>query len=104
MVHLKAADLELDPASHRVWRAGQEITLTNKEYALLEFLLRNKNRVLTRTAIIEHVWDISYDPMTNIVDAHIKALRAKVDRDFSPSLIATVRGAGYMLEESEALA
>lgn len=104
LVHLKAADLELDPASHRVWRAGQEITLTNKEYALLEFLLRNKNRVLTRTAIIEHVWDISYNPMTNIVDAHIKALRAKVDRDFSPPLIATVRGAGYMLEESEAIA
>lgn len=99
VVHLKAADLELDPARHRVWRAGREIQLTNKEYALLEFLLRNKNRVLTRTAIIEHVWDISYDPMTNIVDAHIKALRAKIDRDFAPPLIATVRGAGYMLEE-----
>ncbi len=100
LIRLKAADLELDPASHRVWRAGQEISLTNKEYALLEFLLRNKNRVLTRTAIIEHVWDISYDPMTNIVDAHIRALRAKIDRDFSPPLIATVRGAGYMLEEA----
>lgn len=101
IAHLQAADLRLDPASHRVWRAGQEISLTNKEYALLEFLLRNKNRVLTRTAIIEHVWDISYDPMTNIVDAHIRALRAKIDRDFSPPLIATVRGAGYMLEEPE---
>jgi DNA-binding response OmpR family regulator len=101
LVHLKAADLKLDQASRRVWRAGQEISLTNKEYALLEFLLRNKNRVLTRTAIIEHVWDISYDPMTNIVDAHIKALRAKIDRDFSPQLITTVRGAGYMLEETE---
>lgn len=96
---LHAADLELDPLSHRVWRAGQEIVLTNKEYALLEFLLRNKNRVLTRTAIIEHVWDISYDPMTNIVDAHIRALRAKMDRDFSPPLIATIRGTGYMLED-----
>jgi DNA-binding response OmpR family regulator len=101
LVHLQAADLRLDPAAHRVWRAGQEIPLTNKEYALLEFLLRNKNRVLTRTAIIEHVWDISYDPMTNIVDAHIRALRAKIDRDFSPPLITTVRGAGYMLEEPE---
>ena len=99
LVHLKAADLRLDQASRRVWRAGEEISLTNKEYALLEFLLRNKNRVLTRTTIIEHVWDISYDPMTNIVDAHIKALRAKIDRDFSPQLITTVRGAGYMLEE-----
>lgn len=104
LVHLKAADLKLDQASRRVWRAGQEISLTNKEYALLEFLLRNKNRVLTRTAIIEHVWDISYDPMTNIVDAHIKALRAKIDRDFSPQLITTVRGAGYMLEEAEPVA
>jgi DNA-binding response OmpR family regulator len=104
LVHLQAADLKLDPASHRVWRAGQEIALTNKEYALLEFLLRNKNRVLTRTAIIEHVWDISYDPMTNIVDAHIRALRAKIDRDFSPPLIATVRGAGYMLEEPDSSA
>jgi heavy metal response regulator len=101
---LKAADLELDPATHRVWRAAKEIVLTNKEYALLDFLLRNKNRVLTRTAIIEHVWDISYDPMTNIVDAHIRALRAKVDRDFSQPLITTVRGAGYMLEDQEAAA
>jgi DNA-binding response OmpR family regulator len=104
IVQLQVADLRLDPASHRVWRAGKEIALTNKEYALLEFLLRNKNRVLTRTAIIEHVWDISYDPMTNIVDAHIRALRAKIDRDFSPPLIATVRGAGYMLEEPDAAA
>jgi len=104
VAHLQAVDLRLDPTSHRVWRGGQEISLTNKEYALLEFLLRNKNRVLTRTAIIEHVWDISYDPMTNIVDAHIRALRAKIDRDFSPPLIATVRGAGYMLEEPDASA
>jgi len=99
LVQLQAADLTLDPATRRVWRAGQEISLTNKEYSLLEFLLRHKNRVLTRTVIIEHVWDISYDPMTNIVDAHIRALRAKIDRDFSPPLIATVRGAGYMLED-----
>ena len=103
-MHLQAADLTLDPSTRRVWRAGQEISLTNKEYALLEFLLRNKNRVLTRTVIIEHVWDISYDPMTNIVDAHIRALRAKIDRDFAPPLIATVRGAGYMLEEPNAAA
>ena len=100
-VQLKAADLELDPASRRVSRAGKSITLTNKEYALLELLLRNKNRVLTRTAIIEHVWDISYDPMTNIVDVHIRSLRSKVDREFSPPLITTVRGAGYMLQDPE---
>jgi DNA-binding response OmpR family regulator len=95
---LKLADLELDPAAHRVWRGGTEIVLTGKEYALLEYLLRNVNRVLTRTAIIEHVWDIRYDSMTNIVDVHIRALRAKIDRPFSVSLIKTVRGVGYVLE------
>ena len=98
---LKAADLEIDPSSRQVWRAGNEITLTNKEYSLLEYLIRNKNRVLTRTAIIEHVWDINYNPMTNIVDAHVRALRSKMDRDFSPPLIKSVRGAGYMLEAPE---
>jgi len=99
---LIAADLQLDPISHRVWRAGQEIILTNKEYALLEYLLRNAGRVLTRTAIIDHVWDIQYDSMTNIVDVHIRSLRAKIDRDFSPPLIQTVRGVGYMLKVPEA--
>ncbi|MGH7233585.1 MAG: response regulator [Nitrospiraceae bacterium] len=101
LARLKVADLEMDTAARRVWRAGKEIILTNKEYTLLEFLLRNKNRVLTRTAIIQHVWDLNYDPMTNIVDAHIRALRGKMDRDFAPPLITTVRGAGYMLEEPE---
>jgi len=98
---LTAADLELDPVAHRVWRAGQEITLTNKEYALMEYLLRNANRVLTRTAIIDHVWDIQYDSMTNIVDVHIRSLRTKIDRNFSPPLIQTIRGVGYMLKASE---
>ena len=92
------ADLEVDRVAHRVWRAGRDITLTNKEYALLEYLLRNPDRVLTRTAIIEHVWDIHYDGMTNIVDVHIRALRAKVDREFPPPLIQTVRGVGYVLK------
>ena len=95
---LAVADLEVDPVAHRVWRAGRELILTNKEYALLEYLLRNPDRVLTRTAIIEHVWDIHYDGMTNIVDVHIRALRAKVDREFSPPLIQTVRGVGYVLK------
>ncbi len=98
VTRLTAADLELDPVSHRVWRAGQEIILTNKEYAMLEFFLRNKNRVLTRTSIIDHVWDIQYDTMTNIVDVHIRSLRSKMDRDFSPHLIHTVRGVGYVLK------
>ncbi len=98
---LAAADLELDPIAHRVWRAGQEIALTNKEYALLEYLLRNANRVLTRTAIIDHVWDIQYDSMTNIVDVHIRSLRSKMDRDYSSQLIHTVRGVGYVLKTPE---
>jgi heavy metal response regulator len=98
---LQALDLELDPVSHRVWRAGQEIPLTNKEFALLEYLLRNTNQVLTRTAIIEHVWDIHYDSMTNIVDVHIRALRSKIDRNFPPPLIHTVRGVGYVLKTEE---
>jgi len=99
---LTAADLELDPVSHRVWRAGQEISLTNKEFALLEYLLRNANHVLTRTAIIEHIWDIHYDSMTNIVDVHIRALRAKLDRECAVPLIHTVRGVGYVLKTAEA--
>ncbi len=98
---LQAADLELDPVAHRVWRHGKEIALTAKEYAILEYLLRNADRVLTRTAIIEHVWDIHYEAVTNIVDVHIRSLRAKIDRDFAPPLIQTVRGVGYMLKTPE---
>jgi len=100
-LRLTVADLDIDPLAHRVWRAGKEIVLTNKEYALLEYLVRNPDRVLTRTAIIEHVWDIHYDGMTNIVDVHIRALRNKVDRDFSIPLIHTVRGVGYVLKTPE---
>lgn len=99
---IKVLDLELDPVSHRVWRASKEISLTNKEFALLEYLLRNADQVLTRTAIIEHIWDIHYDSMTNIVDVHIKALRDKIDREFNPPLIHTVRGVGYVLKAAEA--
>jgi len=99
--HLTAANLELDPVSHRVWRAGNDITLTGKEYALLEYLMRNVNRVLTRTAIIDHVWDIHYNSMTNIVDVQIRSLRSKIDRGYSPQLIHTIRGVGYILKTGE---
>ncbi len=95
---MKVGDLEMDPVTHQVWRAGQEQALTNKEYAILEYLMRNENRVLTRSAIIEHVWDIQYDNLTNIVDVHIRSLRAKIDQDFSVPLIHTVRGVGYVLK------
>ncbi|MEC4674180.1 MAG: response regulator transcription factor [Nitrospirota bacterium] len=97
-IRLTVGDLEMDPVTHQVWRAGQEQTLTNKEYAILEYLMRNENRVLTRSAIIEHVWDIQYDNLTNIVDVHIRSLRAKIDRDFSLPLIHTVRGVGYVMK------
>lgn len=99
---LKVGDLELDSVSHKVWRGGKEISLTQKEYALLEYLMRNVNRALTRTAIIDHVWDANYDSTTNIVDVHIHSLRSKIDRDFSPPLLQTVRGVGYMLEAPKA--
>jgi len=98
---LKAKDLEMAPASRRVWRAGKEITLTSKEFSLLEFLLRNRDIVLTRTAILERVWGLNYDPMTNVVDVYIRSLRVKIDRDFAFPLIGTVRGVGYKLEASE---
>ncbi len=96
---LSLADLSLDPVSHKVARAGQIVDLTNREYALLDFMIRNKRRVLTRTAIIEHVWDMNFDSNTNLVDVHIRHLRSKLDEGFSPKLIHTVRGVGYVLRD-----
>ena len=98
---LSVADLNLDLVARRVWRGRNEIALTNKEFALLEYLMRNQNRVLTRTSIIDHVWGLTHDPMTNIVDVHIRSLRGKIDEGSSPSVITTVRGVGYMVEASE---
>ncbi len=97
---LRIADLVLNPATHEVRRAGRKIELTPKEYAILEYMLYNKNRVITRLAIAEHVWGESFDPftMSNFVDVHIKNLRKKVDRGFSPKLIHTVRGGGLHSE------
>ncbi len=94
---LKIADLELDPAARQVKRAGKEITLTGKEYALLEYLLRNKNSVVSETRIIGHVWDMNYDPGTNVVNVYIHHLRNKIDKDFEPKLLHTIRGAGYVI-------
>ncbi|MBI5969666.1 MAG: response regulator transcription factor [Deltaproteobacteria bacterium] len=96
---LKFADLTLDPASRKAKRGDMEVELTVKEYALLEYLLRNPNRVLTRTLIAEHVWDQSFDSETNVVDVYINHLRTKIDKDFSVKLIHTVRGVGYVLKE-----
>lgn len=96
---LVAADLELDMDAKLVRRAGTEIKLTSTEYRLLEFLLKNKNRVLSRVDILEHVWDINFNMGTNVVDVYVNYLRNKVDRNFRPKLIQTVIGMGYTLKD-----
>ena len=93
------ADLRLDPVAHKVWRGDAEIDLTAKEYALLEFFMRNPETTLTRTMIAEHVWDYTFDSFTNIIDVYVNYLRKKVDRDYQKKLIHTVRGIGYVLKE-----
>ena len=95
---LKVEDLVLDPATRKVKRGEVEITLTAKEFALLEYMMRNPNKTLSRTALSEHVWDINFDRMTNVVDVYINFLRNKVDKGFEKKLIQTVRGAGYILK------
>jgi len=94
------ADLRLDPVAHKVWRAGEEIVLTTKEYALMEYFIRNPNRVLTRLMIAENVWDYNFDSFTNIIDVYVNYLRNKIDQKFDKKLIHTVRGAGYALKDS----
>lgn len=94
---LRAGDLELDRLSQTVKRGGQKIELTSKEYALLEYLMTNAGRVLSRTMIIEHVWDQSFDSVTNIVDVYVRHLRNKIDDPFERKLIRTVRGVGYSI-------
>ena len=95
---LKAGDLEMDLVRRTVTRAGQRIELLPREFALLEHLIRNKGRVQTRTMLLEAVWDINFDPQTNVVETHVSRLRAKVDKPFESDLITTVRGAGYRIE------
>ena len=100
---LRVNDLELDRLSQQVRRAGRRIPLTSKEYSLLEYLLANTGRVLSRTMIIEHVWDQSFQGLTNIVDVYVRHLRSKVDDDFPRKLIKTIRGAGYSLSDDDEL-
>jgi len=95
---LEVADLRLSPLTREVTRAGNKIDLTAKEYALLEYFMRNPNRVLTRTMMSEHVWDYHFDTDTNVVDVYVNFLRKKIDRDFAIKLIHTIRGVGYMLK------
>jgi DNA-binding response OmpR family regulator len=98
---LEVADLVLDTVSHTVSRNGKKIELTPKEYSLLEFMLRNKGRVVTRTTIIEHVWDMQFDSDTNLVDVFISYLRKKIEPRSSTPLLHSVRGVGYILEERD---
>jgi two-component system, OmpR family, response regulator len=94
---LQAGDLTLDLVSRRVRRGEREIELQAKEFLLLEYLLRNQGRVLSKTMILQHVWDYHFDPQTNVVDVLVSRLRAKIDRDFTHKLIHTLRGVGYVL-------
>ena len=96
---LTAYDLTLNPANREVKRAGNEIELTNKEFLLLEYFLRNKNRVLTRTMISEKIWDIDFITESNIVDVYINFLRAKIDKGYDQKIIKTVRSVGYIVKE-----
>ncbi|MET0742652.1 MAG: response regulator transcription factor [Microvirga sp.] len=93
----RIADLELDRLSHRVTRSGQEIVLQPREFRLLEYLMKHAGQVVTRTMLLEHVWDYHFDPQTNVIDVHVSRLRSKVDKGFSRPLIHTIRGAGYMV-------
>lgn len=94
---LRAADLRLDPATRRAWRGDTELALSSKEFALLELFLRHPGHVLTRSRILEHVWDFAYDGVSNVVDQYVLYLRRKIDRPFSVEQLETVRGAGYRL-------
>lgn len=96
---LNAGDLVLDTQSHKVTRSGVEITLTPKEYSILEYLLRNKNRVISRTLLSEHVYDYHFDSDTNIIDVYINKLRNKIDKQFDNALLHTIRGVGYIIKD-----
>jgi two-component system copper resistance phosphate regulon response regulator CusR len=98
---LQVGDLEMDLIRHRATRAGQRLDLTPKEFGLLSLLARRKGEVLTRTLIAEQVWDVTFDADSNVVDVHVRRLRAKVDEPFDRKLIHTVRGVGYVLEERD---
>ncbi|MEX1665606.1 MULTISPECIES: winged helix-turn-helix domain-containing protein [Zhongshania] len=101
VTRLKVADLEMDLLAHKVSRAGQPFNLQPREYKLLEYLMRHAGQVVTRTMLLENVWDYHFDPQTNVIDVHISRLRQKIDKGFDKPLLNTVRGAGYMLDDSQ---
>ncbi|MEM7251027.1 MAG: response regulator transcription factor [Pseudomonadota bacterium] len=94
---LQVGELTMDLLSRTVHREGQPITLQPREFRLLEYLMKNAGRVVTRTMLLERVWDYHFDPQTNVIDVHISRLRAKIDKQFEPKLLHTVRGAGYIM-------
>ena len=96
---LRVADLEMNVLARRVMRAGREIPLTAKEFQLLEFLMRRAGQVVTRTMLLESVWNLHFDPQTNLIDVHISRLRQAIDRGFDAPLLHTIRGSGYVLRE-----
>ncbi len=98
ITNLKAGDLEMDLLSRKVTRDGQKIDLQPREFRLLEYLMRHAGQVVTRTMLLEKVWDYHFDPQTNVIDVHISRLRGKIDKDFDEALLHTVRGAGYRLQ------
>ncbi|MEJ2644496.1 MAG: response regulator transcription factor [Gammaproteobacteria bacterium] len=98
---LQVADLQLDIMTRRVTRGGSPIRLQPREFRLLEYLMRHAGQVVTRTMLLEHVWDYHFDPQTNVIDVHISRLRAKIDKDFPTPLLHTVRGAGYCIRPAE---
>lgn len=94
-------DLSVDVVKHEVRRGGERVDLQPREFSLLQYLMQNANRVVTKTMIMEHVWGYDFDPQTNVVESRISRLRDKVDKDFSPALIDTVRGVGYVIRDPE---
>jgi two-component system OmpR family response regulator len=96
----RVADLELDRLSHRVMRGAEEILLQPREFRLLEYLMKHAGQVVTRTMLLENVWDYHFDPQTNVIDVHISRLRSKIDKGFTLPLLHTVRGAGYMIRDA----
>ncbi len=96
---LKCDDLELDLVKHLAFRSGQQIKLTNKEYSLLEYFMRNIGRPLSRAQIAQHVWDLHFDPESNVVDVYVKQLRKKIDNEYQKKLIKTIIGMGYVLND-----
>lgn len=98
---LRAGELEIDLMTRKVTREGKLIDLQTREFSLLEYLVKHKNQVVTRTMLLENVWDYHFDPQTNVIDVHVSRLRSKIDKGFDAPMIHTIRGAGYLIEDDD---